>query len=127
MNKADLSRGPQRRVTSRRPMSSLIHHSDCGGQYAAEAYRAELARHGLIGSIDQRGDPYDNAKAESVMKTLKVEGVDPMACESLAEVAADLPRYIDTYNVSRLDSALGYLSPEQFEQHHPRQTVITVA
>ena len=54
-----------------------------------------------------RGNPYDNAKAESFMKTLKVEGVYPMAFESFAEVAAELPRFIeDVYNTRRLYSAL---------------------
>ena len=52
-----------------------VHHSDRGSQYASEVYRNLLAEHGLVGSMGRRGNPYDNAKAESFMKTLKVEAV----------------------------------------------------
>lgn len=104
------------------PPDSLIHHSDRGVQYACHDYARRLEAHRIVPSMSRAGNPYDNAKAESFMKTLKKEEVRINTYNTLAEARAGIGRFLDiTYNTKRLHSALGYQPPVEFEANF-RQT-----
>ena len=94
----------------------LMHHSDRGVQYAAADYVALLLEHQIQISMSRTGNPYDNAKAERFMRTLKYEEVYMNDYETLAEVLASIQHFIEAvYNRKRLHSAIGYLPPAEFE------------
>jgi len=94
----------------------LVHHSDRGVQYACGDYIARLEAHGIQPSMSRIGCPYDNALAESFMKTLKAEEVDAAAYRDLADAKTRIGQFIEAvYNHQRLHSALRYRSPEEHE------------
>ncbi len=94
----------------------LVHHSDRGVQYAAHAYTDLLTAHGIQISMSRRANPYDNAQAESFMKTLKYEEVHINDYETLEEARASIGQFLETvYNQKRLHSALAYCPPAEFE------------
>ena len=101
----------------RKPVpGSLIHHSDRGVQYACNDYAHRLDINGIAASMSRAGNPYDNAKAESFMKTLKTEEVNGKTYKNLSEARRDIGLFIDTtYNAGRLHSSLGYKPPIEFE------------
>ncbi|MEX2697687.1 IS3 family transposase [Rhizobium mongolense] len=107
-------------ITDRQPVAgSLVHHSDRGVQYACGAYSELLHLHGIQASMSRVGNPYDNAKAESFMKTLKQEEVQGLAYRDADDARRRIGAFIDTvYNAQRLHSALDYLTPEEYEQKH---------
>ena len=103
-------------LAHRRPAPGLIHHSDRGVQYASLAYVARLEQAGARVSMSAKGNPYDNAKAESFFKTLKREEVNLQDYRTFAEAEANLGHFIEAvYNQKRLHSSLGYLPPVEFE------------
>ena len=104
-------------LEKRQPPPGLVHHSDRGLQYASAEYAAILEKHRMVPSMSRPANPYDNASCESFMKTLKREEIYANKYDDLEHLRANIEEFIEEYyNRQRLHSALGYRSPEEFEQ-----------
>jgi transposase InsO family protein len=106
----------QRATTDRTPGAGMLHHSDRGSTYASADYRSALDDLGVVASMSRKGDCWDNAVAESFFATIKGEMIDHEDFQTRAEAIAAIADYIDGfYNVTRLHSSIGYVSPIEFE------------
>lgn len=107
----------QKAILARQPPPGPVHHSDRGVQYACGEYIQILDQHQMIPSMSRPANPYDNASCESFIKTLKREEIYATAYRDLDHLRLNIGEFIDQYyNRHRLHSALGYRSPEEFEQ-----------
>jgi putative transposase len=105
-------------LKNRKITPGLVHHSDRGVQYASTSYIDLLTRYGIKISMSRRGNPYDNAQAESFMKTLKYEEVYRAEYRDEREVRREMKRFLEkVYNEKRLHSALDYVPPSEFERN----------
>jgi putative transposase len=104
-------------IERRQPAPGLVHHSDRGFQYAHAEYISILEKYHMVPSMSRPANPYDNASCESFMKTLKREEIYANKYDDLENLRANIEEFIEQYyNRLRLHSALGYRSPEEFEQ-----------
>jgi transposase InsO family protein len=106
-------------LQDRQPPQGLLHHSDRGSQYASYEYQQLLAAHGLLSSMSRKGNCWDNAVAESFFATLKLELGYQRHWHTRTQARSEIFEYIELfYNRQRRHSALGYLSPDEFEFRH---------
>ena len=107
-------------LTERRPLPGLVHHSDRGVQYASGDYVKRLESCGITISMSRPGNPWDNAWAESFIKTLKVEEINGQRYRNFDHAKTCIGTFIEeVYNQQRMHSALDYRSPIQFEDDLP--------
>jgi putative transposase len=104
-----------------------LHHSDQGVQYAATAYVQRLQNLGVTLSMAAIGEPRENGYAERLVRTIKEEEVDLSEYQDFADAQRQIMRFLDdVYNVKRIHSSLGYLTPREFEEQwraaHARPT-----
>lgn len=109
----------QMALSTRQPAPGLIHHSDQGVQYTSSEYVLRLQEAGAKISMAAVGNPYENAKAESFFRTLKMEEVYLNDYQDFEEAEQNIGEFIEeVYNQKRLHSSLGYLTPVEFEARH---------
>jgi transposase InsO family protein len=114
----------QMALQRRGPSSQLIHHSDRGSQYASYEYQARLTAAGIHASMSRKGDCFDNAAVESFFGTLKTELVYRQSYRFRAEARQAIFEYLEVfYNRQRRHSALGYLSPAQYEAEYSKMHI----
>lgn len=115
-------------IAQRNPAPGLIVHSDRGSQYASEAHRTLLERHGLCASMSRKGNCWDNAPMERFFLNLKRERVWQQDYANHAEAERDITDYIvGFYNSERLHSTLGYLPPTEYERETAAKQPIAVS
>jgi putative transposase len=105
----------RRAIRDRQPPAKLVHHTDRGGQYASERYRAVLRRADMVQSMSRAANCYDNAFMESCFGTFKTE-LEMTEYENYQVACREIGEYIHYYCHDRKHSSLGYLTPTQFEQ-----------
>ena len=127
---AALSVEALRMAINNRPVEpGLMHHSDQGVQYACGDYIEVLNKHKFIISMSRKGNPYDNAMAESFMKTLKTEEVYINEYHDFSDAYANIERFIEiVYNNKRLHSSIGYRTPEEMEaEFYHKQSTLAIS
>jgi len=106
----------EKAIQNRQPPPGIMHHSDRGSPYASNDYVKRLESIGAVLSMSRAGRPWENGQCESFMKTLKQEEIDARPYSTMEELEQHLEEFIEqNYNQVRLHSALGYLSPAEFE------------
>jgi putative transposase len=105
-------------IANRQPPPGVVHHSDQGVQYVCRDYVQALHEHGMIPSMSRPANPSDNATCESFLRTLKREEINANTYREFVQLEQGVREFIEQYyNRLRLDSALSYRSPEEFEKH----------
>jgi transposase InsO family protein len=109
------------------PQDGLLHHSDRGSQYASGDYRQQLWDNGIVCSMSRKANCWDNAVAESFFATIKKELIHRHPWPTRLAARDAIANYIEMfYNPHRRHSALGYVSPAEFERCH-QPTVVLAA
>jgi transposase InsO family protein len=103
-------------IAQRQPLPGLVHHSDRGVQYASAQYLQALEQRGILASMSRPAMPYDNARCESFIRTLKREEIRANQYQNIDQLRSRIDQFLTVYyNRQRLHSALGYRTPEEFE------------